>query len=338
MLMKWTMFAVAVGLSAASHASYEMMLVLDGANQIHRYDAENRVYLGAIPVNGNTSYGLASRGNEVATVVQTGTGFAVQRYNIHSGRPLGSFALPTGFVPGINDDCISYDRAGNLLVSGQDFNNQVGGGRGTFRFSLSGVQSGTTIRWSATDFNHIYAQEMPNGNFYVVANSTTNTWPNRIMGFTPTNTLIGNYVFGTHAFQGSGYLMTASGTDNRLVLTEYVSGAQKLYFFRQTAGNPTLVNSLTLGSELTSGIYESRAVMGHGDYGYLISDPTINGSLTFTYTRVDLATMTYNANFRTPLTQVQGFIRASSIVLAPEPGTMIALGLGLAALIRAKKR
>lgn len=345
--MKWIAAAAALFCVSSTFASYELALILDADNKIHRFDAENGVYLGRI----NTTieaYDIAANQatGEVSVLGRDSSGSAtIERINFHTGRRIASFKL-TGFTYNLFlNNSFSQDSAGNFLVSGVDSGSLYGGGQGIFRFSPSGAFLGPLIRWNATDFQYGFSHQMSNGAIYAMSNTNTVSWTNRIMGFNPANnSYVGNYVVGSDFFETSSYLWGGAGSGDRMVFGEFnaLDAQYTIHSLVRSGGN--LVSSATrtfATSSLAFGNLTDGALpmfeFGHGTYGYMFGDRLVGSSYRPVITPTNLQTLTYDANNQYIVSQASG-LRATAMVIAPEPGTMTALALGAAAFLRRRKK
>lgn len=309
-----------VGATVVSHASFDLMLFgenpVGGMARVTRYDPISRRALGSF----GESF-IPGSVSSIAVDPATGTAFvasnagAVTKFNYNTGEYLGAFGMNTFFGG------FAYDTRSNLLMGGYGNGSGVSPGRGF------NVNTGASIWTFTSGFTSTPPLLRPGTSTYFTWGlngsplaTVANTYASG--GGSATNTSASAYVWtSSEAMRASAFVgdqfygVMTDGAQNRL----YRVGTTTTGF----SGPPGQVMAFGGAASPNLGI-----VNGHADLLYLKSGNQLN--LYSTATGMTLGTQTLP--FGTA-SSVQGM----AIVLAPEPGTMIALGLGLAALVRRRR-
>ncbi len=304
-------FFVAAGLAGSALASFDLALVLDsGQNVVHRYDAESGVYLG------NFGGGTLSSVRGIAVDKASNTAF-VSHLNGFS-----AWDYNTGFFKFYNDIAsafvgdIDVTSAGRLLLAGASPStlairvmSNLTNGAGVASFSTSGAGGPFT---SAVDGL--------NGNYFVVNPATGEvTRFDQATGSVISITTAPGLV-GTSKGAGDGTGFVALRSDGRAVRNAYGSTGASVSFLLQ--------NPFTSAVEFD---------FGHAGEGWGLG-VNANGTRLQRYARSSGGT----GSFYDPLGPGRTLSQVTTpagmaIVTAPEPGTLIALGVGAAALLRRRR-
>jgi hypothetical protein len=318
---------VLLGAVAASFASFELML-LAGNNGVHRYDPQSNVLLGRFAEYDGTIYDVAvdsTRPGEAVTL--TGNG-GVNRYDYSTGEFRGGFTVGSFFIN--ERPRISVMANGNILYTAYT----VAEGRPiTKMYSSTGVllstlddfgpayQSLDSIQTSDGKIRTLVrASSGTNFNFYVFNYSSAGVYE----GFaTIESGSLANNTFGTLGIM-NGRLWASSGNSA-------ADPGRLAYWPGSITGTATqiIISSYTIVSGATN------YVGGHNGIGYMM-----HSFLDLGVRKNRLIRYNPNINAANSTVFVNGLddqIYGSAIVVAPEPGTMIALGLGLAAVVRRRK-
>lgn len=306
-------FAVAVALVASSSAfaSFDLALVSDaGTNTIHRFDPISNVYLG--------SFGGGILVNPRGVVVDQATNSAyvldatsrVTRWNYNTGAFVSSFN--TG-VPGAS-----------FLTRNSDGTLNVAGTSSVVRFGAAGNPLVTYNRSGTLGIQQGIL--LSDGQFYM----STRTGSSRSLE---------RFNYATGAFQGFNVWFA-----DRLTPTSALPGVNALNVYDGATGasiwgEPSTFSSgpqSTFSSTDNTLLLSVRGTaLGHGTMSFILG--SVRATPTqFAIQRFDYGTATFGATLLG-----QGIIQNGTglaTVVAPEPATMAALGLGLAALLKRRRR
>lgn len=319
--MRWTCAVLALGTSGLANASYELMLIPSIDNKVHRYDPANNMMMGsfsaAVPswVVAQSSTGQAWVGNGFNDVV----------------RP---FNYSTGFATDVSRPFIST--SGGIL-SGTRLLSTEGSfirtfDTNTFITGSTAVAAGMTSAQRITELS---------GNRYAV------------IGFNASKDIVG-YIANS-ALTPLGALSTivpAASVDSTSQIggaTVLSTGGDRLAFtYRSNLDNhqvrtilyssTALISSSNLLTEV--GDFDIDAVPTiaptHDGFALVGMDPTGLKTRVQTYASVSASIVgqvgSYDLNFRVSDSLGVG------MVVAPEPGTIAALGVGLVAILRKRRR
>lgn len=329
--LRFIALTVLFSTGAAVHASYEMMMFVEG-NKISRYDPENKVSLGSFGEGELGAYSGAQiaadpvKRGEVA--VMNGDG-GIRRFNAFTGRYLG--AVHTGVNPWFGNGPLRLDvlTNGNYLVSGY--------ANGTDQ-QVSRIYSGVngSLLSSMNPFGNSYwaldSVQGSDGNIYTL---------NRISGG-------GNSSFYTFVYSNNGSYLGAN----------YLGDSSDFFRFTRLgrAGNRILVAGNDQNESVVHNIGFGQTVGSVGWTSWSFSGTTTTGELAWAHSRTymhqidDMGGGVYQhhlnfydpatnyANYNSYILPYSGALGSMTIVTAPEPGTMVALAAGLGWLIRRKKK
>lgn len=303
--MKLFAILAVVAVAPMSFASYELMLVVDQAkDSISRYDAVTGASLGtfgALQLEDPQSIALV-KGTSECLVFDTATD-RVNRFNYSTGQYLSSFTLPIAPAP---SQIIEPLPDGTFLSWGYSTTQ-------LYRMSATGGLLNTYTA-PASGGTVSAAGVGPSGEVYAAWTGTDKIHRYGINGTAQgVSAVSGPFASGAQMNTNSayGYFTQSSNT---------------LYKF--VPGNPaTGIETMTLA--VGTNLY--GVAMGHGDLVYACGNDAsgvgiwvLNGG---TKTQVGKFTP---AGVTNPVHM--------AIVVAPEPTTMLALGAGIAALLRRKRR
>jgi len=300
-----------------SYASFDLMLLGDnttaGSQRVQRYDPVNRINLGTFGqgyFDADIQDIAVDSASKRAYVIDN-TGF-VRYFNYNTGDYLG------GFTTGTSLNTIAIDPNNGRITASRGFGGNINPGRvydanGTFAFTLSAGTFATSnfVRriGDTTYFSWGFSANPPARRH----NATTGALIDSVGG--PVSSV----------FIARSALMSQGG---RLLGLSTISGNLHLY----SIGTNISGFSGAIGLDKSFGASTNvnvDMVNGHNDLIYML-----NGSSVIAYdTAINRTLGTQNLTFASAAN-----IRGMGIVLAPEPGTMAALGLGLVALLRRKNR
>lgn len=302
--MKFVALSLAVSFAAIGHASFEMMLIADNTNGvIHRYDPVNRVYLG--------SFGQGSLFPVSSMALDQTNG----RVFVKQGNFLTAFNYATGealFSSVGSIGAIAYrENFGDLITA-----TSLGLTRATV--TLTGIGGSNLYTGSVPTL----AQVTTNGSDVFVANPSNGTFTR----FTGSSTATTTVNTGTNAGM-TGDTIAGMMTSQSGALTFALSSTDRRYFVTSSAAIsnvPGEVSTLTTTTAITR---------GHGEYGYFLGT-TATG---FGYQKFYENGVNVQNFAQVALPSQIGSINSAVTVVAPEPGSMIALGVGVAAVLRKRK-
>lgn len=303
------LFLSALCLSACSaFASFELAILTDANTGFHRYDAETGIYLGVFGV-GRSDNVQATWANQSTSRFYAMSWTGIQSYDYSTGAYLGYVNFGASGLYAAND-------------TNGDFIN-VSGTTVITRYALSGTDStyalptGTAARWIThhTD-GKWYVGDSANGGRILRSDtgSLSSSW-------TVVATGLAAYI---SASQQNAIAAPSPGliSFENLVITH--DSTTSKYFGFNTAYNYTAAGGFGLSTTTRNGM-----ARGHfGQYHLGLISPGVSEMRNF-----DDAGHPGPAWTTTMVTSP----RALTVVLAPEPGTIAALGLGLAALLRKRK-
>lgn len=312
--------------SMAAHASFDLMIVPDSSgNGYVRYDPINRVALGTVNVmNGNRVTAISSNPNGLYAYssgwmqVNNFTGERISNptfatstllYNLDGSK----VATYTNFSVNIN----SLSPSSGFLIAGPSWS--VPGG-----FTVQGMTSVSGNRWV------VYGNSAAGMSAYLINDSGLTI--NSLVGFIPlANMMTSGIGMGTRVQYGSTEYFTMAYRPNSVshgLVSLQVTGSSLVYASGQTLGNYSTANvNTSLG-----------LVAGHTGLFVVGADattPTSARITEFDSAPIFVSVSSYTTSAFSPHTS--GSWRMTNLV-APEPGPMIALGVGLAALIGRRRR
>ena len=287
-----------------SNASFELMLVADfNGRKIDRYDATTGTYLGSF------GYGYVSSPTDVEVDQTTGLAYVVDPFsssikvfNYNTGEQVRSWST------GTQNFFITRLSSGNILAS--MYGNQS---------SRLYAPSGALIRTMNTSAAHIEGHaQTSDGLLWWIDHGGK-----RLMRGTETSTTP-TFAY-NHTNPNGQEFISAQGTE--LASIDFGSGTNiKMTRFATQSGIVLSETSITTPSVAGEG----NGGTGYGHDAMYAALTTGSQSRYLTWMRGDGFT------FSRPLSATQ-YAQGMAIVVAPEPTTFLAIGTGLAALIRRKR-
>lgn len=308
--MNWnkTLALVCVGLaSAASHASFEMLLVLDGTTKsVHRFDPQSGAYLG------NFGAGWLNNPQNITIDQGTGTAYVWESEAITSTSKVIAFNYNTGerkgggFLTGFYSEPVqAFRRAnGEFLVAGQALCSKMSpAGVADITYSSTGSQGGVA--------------EGTDGQVYL-ANYTTK----RVSRYSLSGTLLATT--SATSFVGEGQMTRFGG---RMYFATSASNVFSIdQGFANNGGSWRQLNTANVGT--TRGL-----AFGHDGLMYIAGMNA--GGTAGIVQRWDASLSQFGGTFGESV--LKNPISCAAVV-APEPGTLAACAVGLAALVRRRKK
>ncbi len=303
--------------TAASHASFDLMLLGDnstaGSERVIRYDPVNRVQLGSFG-QGFLNAAVADVAVDGATgrafVLQVNGGVRVFNYN--TGDFIDGFTLSGSY------GAIAFDSTSNRITFGQGGGNGITPGKvyDANTLSLAADLTGTfmataPLRRPGTSWYASYGIDLAVANHIAYRHSITGGAP-------LSSTTITSFASSSSPREA---IFTA---DNRLMGVLPGGGGIQLWSIGTDASG--FVGSHTTTTVPATFANNLDIANGHGNLAYIL-----NGSSVLSY--------------HTGLNQVMGTQTLASstyqgmaVVVAPEPGTMLALAGGVLALLRKRRK
>lgn len=303
-------FLPILGLSASfavAQASFDMILQADndtslGAH-IDRYDPINRVFLGSFPIIAaalGPGNMAVSRARQELYIRSTTN--LVRAYNYSTGEYVRSIPLLSGQLAVSDDSATLHSATGNSINS-------------------LNLATGTVTNRVLSGISNITGLALSVGGRFLVCDAGSGTF----RSYTSTGTFIAS-------------VPAVNGVVN---LTERVETGDPSPTFRGVipAGNSTIVGVTDLGGSLTEVTtatpYSRVNSLVEAHEGMWVLGETTAAPGTLRYGRMDSSGF-MGATFA--MTQTTSLTGATAIVLAPEPGTMLALGGGLVWFLKRRKR
>lgn len=301
-MKKLFVLAPLLGAMGVAHASYDLVLVADETTaSVHRFDGNSGAYLGQFGKSRlAVPQGLAvNAATGLAYVASFGTS-TIQVYNYNTGVFMNEFAL------GLAPRCMSWIGS-DLLISG------TGGLR---RYTTSGSLVTT---YSNDDL--IMGCTVGSDGFVYTYNYTLG----QFQRYSAAGTLVGSTANSTDFAGYPRYGVLKYGSQN--IWTNY--STHKIEF--QSTPAMTMSSSFSISSLINNPI---GLAPGHSSALYVSGYSTASGS-------PGVIAQVSALTGRVGLTFGNGILiqpRGMASVVAPEPSTWFALGLGVLALARRRKR
>lgn len=324
-MRKWALLA-AMSVAATSNASFDMMYIPDtSGTSVHRYDPVNRVYLGAI----NSSGRLASGTSSTSRLALSEAG----------GSPY--------FVNGSTGEFqTSTTNAGALGML----------------FRASGTEllttSGTSLRrYDATSGAVINSQSVVGTMSFAQAFAEIGSGRIAVLGYTASGLAVQTYS-GTLGYLSETVVVSATNVAASSAVSSmaYVTlgGVNHLVFTYRNSSNQVTLARVSMSGGITPGSVSSDTLTGYSTTtaNTITSVMAGHGGSFFV---VGLGTTTTTSRIKqfyiaggglntiqdyttTAFVAPSGNYWMGSNIVAPEPGTMLALGAGLAAIMRKRRK
>jgi hypothetical protein len=320
-------FALLVGTVVAAHASFEMMLLPGADGRIYRYDPINNITLGSYRTLSSMTMVTADL-NGIAFSSHTG-GFGFLSHDYSTG-------VPTGSLFGLTASIASQLVNGSLYVMTTTevwkFNATTGALQGTY-----GSGGATTFRTMANFANRMIVIGTNAG-----GQITYQTFDMTTLASSGTTTLATTVFAGST--MGKAAALRNERTNANLAAYTYRDSSGNLTVGRFAINNDGTIPMSTTYTTALSGYsvtnFMPALMAGHNTvyaYGQDVTVGTDARIVTYELNTSLLAntswTFAAGGGFRSFAHPYQG-----AILVAPEPGTMIGLGLGLAAILKRRRK
>lgn len=315
MKLRSCVFIVLAGIAVPSFASFELLMALDSTDKVvHRYDSESGTYLGAL------GGGYIQNPISMAIDQDTNTAYILQdsstvptyvtKLNYNTGEFLGNV-----FFPDISLGSVVR----NFGLNGPDFLLTYVGGD-VERYSAAGVFQG---------FLSGGAPSQSYGAAKIASGAVVAQYGDGVLRGWSSSTTSGTPVF-TVGSAGSAVARGQVATRGQ----DFASAlSSNLYYFGRVGTNNLGTTFSTSG--IAASVSGTKGVaIGHNDAIYLCGQDaslTSRGIIQRMHGPTGINMGTFGTGqLKTPI--------AMAIVVAPEPGTLIALGAGAIALLRKRRR
>lgn len=305
MLRKLMLAGLVVASSIPAWASFEMLLVADNGpstapnRKVHRFDPQTGVYLGSFGFFNSNIQSLALD-QSTNSVYVFASNQVISRYDYNTGNLISTFAAGNAgqFFPTVRPDF-----ARQAYFDGYN-NFIVQGFPDPGSIGITGTSTGVVYRsgiWASNDT--LYAFDGAGSKFLTVTmNAAGNT---------------GAVTAATVSLGGLGYgQISRIGGTNKFVM----GGSSGFYTFDPTANTGSWIG--------VAGPHVASATAHDGFY--LTSGPTNSGEILMYDRLYNYRTTFGNGILSNPV--------AMATVLAPEPGSFVALLAGLAIVLRRRRR
>lgn len=307
-----------VAVSAFSQASFELVLAVDQTNHcIHRYDGDSGAYLGnfgglRLDAAGYGPFGMAL--DQTRNKVYVGTNAGIKSFNYNTGEYLNTIQAPNGLNFGFsvfsNGDLLT-----NINTTVQRISSTTGALIQTFNLSAGGLQ-GTALSAAVDENDNVFIVDT------ITGSGTNNAKIDRFLG---NGTYLSSTGFYTQRAVNNFQQMQARG--GHLICGDDTTGHYTAMTY--TAGSMGSPFQNFYSSDMTQTL---GVAMGHGDIRYH-SGPGPSGA-----SRIVINTETGGPANILPTPQIPAnAMRQICVVVAPEPGSLLGLGLGLLVISRRKK-
>lgn len=328
MLRTVTCFLV-FGAASSVFASFEMALTLqyidtpgNPGTKIARWDPVNGIYLGGFTAFGMTPSAKLfldpNQGNIVTGATLSSGLLRLLSFDYNTGIMQGSTTLAT---PGTSLNSIYMLTTGSYIVTGSGaggaFARLLGSGGNTLRnYALpAGTTDAVDIQIDDTGVVHILTRQngTSSGNRWTLSSyaASQTTAAASVVVVDNSSDVVTNMV----RYGNTMVVCTTNTTTRRLIS---VDGT--------TLGTPSGTFAGIIGTS-------AKSVKGHGDLLHAFGYNTTSNRMQITSMIYDISSGSQALTYGSPFGEVYDAV----IVVAPEPGTLLALGVGGLALLRRRR-
>lgn len=316
--MRTLAVSLAVVLASVAFGSFDLMLLGDnsvaGQERVMRYDPVNRVVLGSFGTGFINSDITSIAVDQVGGRAFVAGGGMVKVFNYNTG------AFLEAFQSGYGD--IEYDSGLNRITGAHGAGSGSVPGQAYDATSFAGVATLTDRYYSTA------ALRRPGTNWYASfalpgSATTVNAVQNSLVGGTP----IATDVVGPTWGGGNAPRAAIFTNQNQLMGISADVTANVTRLWTVDTNTSGFVGGIGVWGSM--GAYASNANIanGHGNLAYLLMGTDLVSYHTGIGTIMGTQSLSFSSN-----------IRGMAVVIAPEPGTILALAGGIAALLRRRRR
>lgn len=324
---------LALGVPLVAGASFDMMLIPShNTNAVHRYDPINNISLGSFPTLVGNITSVAAVAGASGAVVNGGTGTQVINYD--TGQRISSGSNPTGF-------CV-LDSTGNNWFEGSVLGNRRRGTVNPLAVTSGSITTGMTSGSSivlSNPTNVILLGRNSAGDIVLVGGNpfSTSPFPAATIAVAAADVLAASQPGQLAMFTVAGNLKCG------FVYRSIASGTYRLITFSINADG-TLPGTLSTNFTSLPSLFDTTnaattvAVVAGHDGAFAVGVDSTGAGTRIVELGGSLGINTGNSYLNSNVTAPIGRRWHMANVVAPEPGTMAALGLGVAALLRGRKQ
>ena len=309
-----------VMIGAGAQASFDMMLLpISGDSRVARFDPVNRIFLGTVGTEGGQAIRTANLGPN-GTVNLTGGG-GTNQFNHSSGE----FVLQNG----------AFNASGAAHLGGtrifEAFNTLIYAYNSTtLDLTVGAVSSGLDV----------LASIIPLSDNLVIAYGTNlagnfvSRRVNMSSGTSSNETLLAlSANFGGVASIGTGFSRQSGGGFRTYITSRTTTSDIVQEFGFDSAGTYILLNTMSLNG--FSATAPKSVMPGHNGYWIVGDDSALASSTRITqFGNQNVQVGSYTTSLvNVPSTRFKG-----ANIVAPEPGSMIAIAVGLAAMLKRRRK
>lgn len=321
LIMRTVLLALLCLGSVAAHASFEMMLYGDNSSAIsvvQRCDPISGTYLGSFGKNfiPGPIYGIAV--NQSAGEAYVLTSGRVSRFDYSTGEFRGAFIVSGGWTD------IAYNPSVGRITLGEG--NGSGNSGATNQFTPSGTAVGLVPAGGYISSAPIYLDATRS-----VAFTLSSAYPyyisTSLYDFGSSSPIV--TASSSIAWASTNGIRQAVYTNGSLYGVMYDAVAGQVRAYKSQANTVSVTAPNNVYNISTPASANPNIALGHGGNIYVR-----NGSSVWVYNDPTNATM---GTFTLPVGTAAN-IRGMAVVVAPEPTTWLGLAVGVAILIRRRKR
>jgi len=300
--MKRIAVLCSLAFAATVHASFDLMMVADSNNVIHRLDPTTGAYLGSFAgISGYTSTFMAASLSQKKLFTMGGG--LLNSYDYSSGVYVAGYGVPTG--------------GGGLAFAPDGKTLYVGSSNSIWKFDVTtGLYTSQLVAGLTSAVTSLTCD--PNGNVFATDTS------NNLISYSPAGTQMSSISGILPGVTQSAYVAAQGGFSKAVAYTANGSN----YGYSLVSGTNILNVSTWNYSNMSQYWGATTAHSG----GYMLGKDSASSALRVT-AMVPAAFYSGSSFTYSNITSA----KAMTIVLAPEPSSMAVMGLGALALLRRRR-